>query len=217
MYRKDREPLLPHREMVADRGSLPATFPAWRSPHRLRPVKMSKANPLDVVFLDKDGQWISHKWAAYIGSKREVIRPPTTSGKKYRGRRNPGGHRKTMRRFQEYGPGKVWSTTSCKVSGKFKGGEVNIRTYNLLVDPHVFRNSHQTPFSRTAVSPANLRRSVCREKTAISSGCETHPANRSLGRKHQGDEGGNKFVEILWCNGSPLGVSDHAGRNVSER
>ncbi len=31
-------------------------------------------------------------------------------------------------------------------------------------------------------------------KSAISSGCETHPANRSLGRK-QSDEGGDEFVE----------------------
>jgi hypothetical protein len=50
---------------------------------------------------------------------------------------------------------------------------------------------------------ACVRNSVRREKSAISSGCESHPANRSLGRKHQSDGGGNKSVEVLWCNGSP--------------
>ena len=34
-----------------------------------------------------------------------------------------------------------------------------------------------------AFTAANLRLPVCREKSAISSGCETHPANRSLGRR----------------------------------
>ena len=75
---------------------------------QVKAQKMTKAI-LDVVFLDKDGQWISHKWAAYIGSKQKGQPPADHDWKKYSGTVNiPAGTAKLRIGLQVYGPGKVW-------------------------------------------------------------------------------------------------------------
>ncbi len=64
---------------------------------------------LDVVFYDKDGQWISHKWAAYIGSKREGEPPADHDWRRYLGKVNiPDGTAELCIGLQVYGPGKIW-------------------------------------------------------------------------------------------------------------
>jgi hypothetical protein len=64
---------------------------------------------LDVQFLDKDGQGISHKWAAYIGGKAEGDPPANHDWKKYSDRVDiPPGTVKLCIALQVYGPGKVW-------------------------------------------------------------------------------------------------------------
>jgi hypothetical protein len=69
---------------------------------------MTKAT-LDVIFLDKDGTWISHKWAAYVGAKQAGQPPANHDWKKYAGRVGiPAGTAKICVALQVYGPGKVW-------------------------------------------------------------------------------------------------------------
>jgi len=75
---------------------------------QVKTTKMFKA-VLDVVFLDKDGQWISHHWAAYIGSKEPGDPPADHEWKKYSGTVEiPPGTAKICVALQDYGPGKVW-------------------------------------------------------------------------------------------------------------
>ncbi len=70
--------------------------------------KMFKAT-LDVVFLDKNDQWISHEWAAYIGAKAANDPPANHDWKKYSGTvKIPEGTAKISVGLQDYGPGKVW-------------------------------------------------------------------------------------------------------------
>jgi len=75
---------------------------------QVKAEKMTKAI-LDVVFLDKDGQWISHKWAAYIGSKQDGDPPANHDWKKYSGKVEiPKDTARLCIGLQVYGPGKVW-------------------------------------------------------------------------------------------------------------
>ncbi len=75
---------------------------------QIKARKMTKAI-LDVVFLDKNDRWISHKWAAYIGSKKRGQPPATHHWKKYSGKVDiPPGTVKLLIGLQVYGPGKVW-------------------------------------------------------------------------------------------------------------
>lgn len=75
---------------------------------QVKAQKVTKAI-LDVLFLDKDGQWISHEWAAYIGSKEESDPPANHNWKKYSGKvAIPEGTAKICIGLQDYGPGKVW-------------------------------------------------------------------------------------------------------------
>jgi hypothetical protein len=62
-----------------------------------------------VIFLDEDGNWLSHEWAAYIGAKEENDPPADHDWKQYSGRVNiPAGATKLRIALQDYGPGKVW-------------------------------------------------------------------------------------------------------------
>jgi hypothetical protein len=75
---------------------------------QVKAQRMTKA-VLDVLFLDKDGQWISHKWGAYIGSKKNGDPPANHNWKKYSGKVDvPPGTAKICIGLQVYGPGKVW-------------------------------------------------------------------------------------------------------------
>ncbi len=80
---------------------------------QVKAEKVTKAM-LDVLFLDKDGQWISHKWVAYIGSKKAGQPPANHDWKKYFGKVNiPPGTAKLCIGLQVYGPGKVWFDDVC--------------------------------------------------------------------------------------------------------
>jgi len=64
---------------------------------------------LDVVFVDSQGEWISHKWAAYIGSKNANEPPATHDWKPYGGEVPiPPGTARVEIALQVYGPGTVW-------------------------------------------------------------------------------------------------------------
>lgn len=70
--------------------------------------KMTKAI-LDVLFLDKNDKWISHKWVAYIGSKQQGEPPADHDWKQYSGKVDvPSETAKIVVGLQVYGPGKVW-------------------------------------------------------------------------------------------------------------
>lgn len=74
-------------------------------------VKAQKAfkATLDVVFLGKDDQWISHEWASYIGAKKDNDPPADHDWRKYLGTvKIPPGTLKIRIGLQDYGPGKVW-------------------------------------------------------------------------------------------------------------
>jgi beta-lactamase regulating signal transducer with metallopeptidase domain len=75
---------------------------------QVKTKKMFKA-VLDVIFLDKNDQWISHEWAAYIGSKENKDPPANHDWKKYTGIvKIPEGTAKITIGLQDYGPGTVW-------------------------------------------------------------------------------------------------------------
>ncbi|WP_397569541.1 hypothetical protein [Schlesneria sp. T3-172] len=64
---------------------------------------------LDVLFLDKDSEWISHHWVSYIGAKEAGDEPVTHDWKEYAGEVEiPPTARKIQVSMQIYGPGKVW-------------------------------------------------------------------------------------------------------------
>jgi hypothetical protein len=70
--------------------------------------KMTKAI-IDVIFYDKQGNWISHQWASYIGAKQPTDPPADHDWKKYTGTVDiPAGTEKICIGLQDYGPGKVW-------------------------------------------------------------------------------------------------------------
>ncbi len=64
---------------------------------------------LDVIFLDKDGNRLSHKWAAYVGAKKNGDPPANHDWKKFSGKvAVPKGTAKICFALQDYGPGTVW-------------------------------------------------------------------------------------------------------------
>ena len=64
---------------------------------------------IDVVFLDDKGEMVSHKWAAYIGTKEAGDPAVSHDWKEYSGRVEvPAGAKKIQIGLQVYGPGKVW-------------------------------------------------------------------------------------------------------------
>ena len=82
--------------------------PSMELSSQVKADKMSKAI-LDVVFLEKNDKWISHKWASYIGSKKEGRPPADHDWKRYSGKVDiPPGTIKMVVGLQVYGPGKVW-------------------------------------------------------------------------------------------------------------
>ncbi len=100
---------------------------------QVKAEKMSKAI-LDVVFLDKNSKWISHKWAAYIGSKKQGQPPATHHWKKYSGKVDiPPGTVKLLIGLQVYGPGKVWFDDVRVKEVKAKGGRSTSREDSRIV------------------------------------------------------------------------------------
>ena len=64
---------------------------------------------LDVLFLDARDEWISHKWAAYVGSKKPGDPPANHDWKQYSGSVEiPPNTKKIVIGLQDYGPGTVW-------------------------------------------------------------------------------------------------------------
>ena len=64
---------------------------------------------VDVIFLNAKGEWISHKWACYIGNKKADDPPANHDWKPYSGRVEiPKETKKIQIALQIYGPGKVW-------------------------------------------------------------------------------------------------------------
>lgn len=75
---------------------------------QVKAERVSKA-VIDVVFLDENGESISHKWAAYIGAKAGQDPPADHDWREYTGKVTiPERARKLQIGFQIYGPGKVW-------------------------------------------------------------------------------------------------------------
>ena len=82
--------------------------PALRVTAQVKAENVTKAI-LDVIFLDGDGEFIGHKWAAYIGAKEAKDPPANHDWKEYAGRVEiPAEAKKIQIGLQIYGPGKVW-------------------------------------------------------------------------------------------------------------
>ena len=74
---------------------------------------------LDVLFLDANGEWISHKWVAYIGSKQEGDPTANHDWKQYSGSVEiPPNTSRIVVGLQDYGPGTVWFTDVSATYGK---------------------------------------------------------------------------------------------------
>jgi len=74
-------------------------------------VKAERATKatVDVQFLDGNDKSLGHKWAAYIGAKKQGDPPANHDWKKYSGTVSiPGGTRRIAICLQIYGPGTVW-------------------------------------------------------------------------------------------------------------
>ena len=72
-------------------------------------------------------------------------------------------------------------------------------------EQHIKIRHHTNPCRTVAHSLGCPEIRVCRESRRSPVGANpTRPIGRSAG-SNQGDAGGNKFVEVLWCNGSLLG------------
>ncbi len=70
---------------------------------------------------------------------------------------------------------------------------------------------------RCTTTMRHAEKPVCRESRRFSVGANPiRPIGRSAG-SNQGDSGGNKCVEVLWCNGSLLGdlATMQAGTRVN--
>lgn len=64
---------------------------------------------IDVLFLDRNDQWLGHQWIAYIGASGSDRSPVTHDWKAYSGRTAiPENAEKIQIGLQVYGPGKVW-------------------------------------------------------------------------------------------------------------
>jgi len=76
---------------------------------KIKAQKVTKAI-LDVLFLDKNSEWIKHEWVSYIGEKKEERVPPANHNwKKYSGTVEiPENTKSIVIGLQIYGPGTVW-------------------------------------------------------------------------------------------------------------
>lgn len=83
-------------------------LPALQVAVQVKAVKAGKAT-LDVVFLDDNGQMLSHEWVAYIGAKNDGDKPANHDWKEYAGAvAIPAEAKQIMFALQIYGPGSVW-------------------------------------------------------------------------------------------------------------
>jgi len=102
-----RPALFSHRPVgqVVDRKG---NAPVLEVSAQVKAQKLTKA-VLDVIFYDKQGQAISHKWAAYIGAQQPADPPANHDWKLFAGKVDiPPGTVKIEIAPQLYGPGKMW-------------------------------------------------------------------------------------------------------------
>ncbi len=82
--------------------------PALTISAQVKAQRMTKAI-VDVIFYDASGEWISHQWVAYIGSKQNGDPPANHDWKQYGNKvAIPPQAKKICIGLQVYGPGKVW-------------------------------------------------------------------------------------------------------------
>lgn len=82
--------------------------PALHVGVQVKALEVTKAI-VDVIFLDREGKWISHEWVSYIGAKDLSDPPVTHDWKDYSGQVSiPEGCEHIQIALQIYGPGKVW-------------------------------------------------------------------------------------------------------------
>jgi RNA polymerase sigma-70 factor (ECF subfamily) len=83
-------------------------LPALRVAAQVKAEEVTKAI-IDVIFLDENGEALSHKWVEYIGAKEASDKPVSHDWKEYAGRVEiPAKTKKFQICLQIYGPGKVW-------------------------------------------------------------------------------------------------------------
>jgi len=83
-------------------------YPVLQVSTYVRAEEATKA-VVDVIFLDNNGEWISHEWLSYIGAEGPNDQPVTHDWKEYSGQvAIPDGTRGIQLALQIYGPGKVW-------------------------------------------------------------------------------------------------------------
>ncbi len=82
--------------------------PAIQVSAQVKAEEVTKAI-LDVIFLDDNGEWISHEWVSYIGAEDADDAPASHDWTEYSGQVNiPAGTKQIQIALQIYGPGKVW-------------------------------------------------------------------------------------------------------------
>ena len=92
-------------QQVVDRKGDKATL---RVAAQVKAEAVTKAI-VDVIFLDEKDEWISHEWAAYVGSKQASDPAVSHDWKEYAGSvKIPKEAKKIQIGLQIYGPGKVW-------------------------------------------------------------------------------------------------------------
>ncbi len=83
-------------------------WPALRVSAQVKAEEVTKAI-VDVIFLDGQGEWLSHEWVSYIGAEDSSQPPASHDWKEYSGQvAIPEGTRTVQIALQIYGPGKVW-------------------------------------------------------------------------------------------------------------
>jgi hypothetical protein len=97
-------PIAQWSQTVERQGDQPALLVSAQ----VKAKNMTKAI-VDVVFLDANSEWISHKWVAYIGIQKEGDPPADHDWKPYSGKVEiPPQTKRLLIGLQVYGPGKVW-------------------------------------------------------------------------------------------------------------
>jgi len=97
-------PIAQWSQTVERQGDQPALVVSAQ----VKAKNMTKAI-LDVVFLDANGEWISHKWVAHIGIQQDGDPAADHDWKRYSGKVEiPPQTKRLSIGLQVYGPGKVW-------------------------------------------------------------------------------------------------------------
>jgi RNA polymerase sigma-70 factor (ECF subfamily) len=97
-------PIAQWRQEVEREGTLPAI----KVSAQVKTENVTKAI-LDVLFLDQNGQWISHSWVAHIGAAEPGGPTVTHDWREYSGRIEiPANTKSITVGLQIYGPGEIW-------------------------------------------------------------------------------------------------------------